>query len=588
MWLYPAFATLVTAAVGCQGAAPAQKPAEPAQATSAPAAQPAQKTDAKPADAQPAAPAASGPVTPKVNRLVMAIQPIGIESNDPTVISPPETWQLRPMYETLLGVDPDGKEPVPMLATSYSLEPDGFSYRFQLRKGVQFHNGFGEMTAKDVKFAYERMIGPESKHPHTSYWKTVVKDVEIINDHEFIFRLTGPDADFITSTSGAEAVLPIYSKADADSRPNFPTITDKPIAGTGPYQFVERQQSQFLRFERVPYQHWRVTPDFPEFEYRLTKELSTRIAQLKAKEIQVAGLPPEMIGQAEGPGFKVIKSRSAGLQAFLTWHGVYPSPQIRPEERPAVDPTQPFVYMDTPLLNIKVRQALNKAINRDEFNKAFFRGIGEEIYLFGYKEDRPGWNPEWKNRFPDMYGYDPAKARALLTEAGYGPSNPLRTNIILVSTAYFAASGDMSEAISGYWRNIGVDVNLITMDGNQRTTQSRQREFNNHGEVVGSSVRQLRGWGIYGTHTAMGTQSGTALPEVDEVFDAEVRKTVDPAKADAAWRKMGDLAYDRFMNVPLHWVPAEAVVDANIVGDYIYPGTITGLYTHPEYIKAAP
>jgi peptide/nickel transport system substrate-binding protein len=584
MWLYPALATLVSAAVGCQGAPPTQKPAEPAQATSAPAA----KTEAKPADAKPAAPAASGPVTPKVNRLVLALQTIGTESNDPTEVTPPETWQIRPMYETLLGVDAEGKEPVPMLATGYTLEPDGFSYRFQLRKGVQFHNGFGEMTAKDVRFAYERMIRPDSKHPHASYWKSVVKDMEIVNDYEFVFRLTGPDADFITSVSGAEAVLPIYSKADADSRPNFPTIADKPIAGTGPYQFLERQQSQFIRYQRVPYQHWRINPDFPEFEYRLTKELSTRIAQLKAKEIQIAGLPPEIIGQAEGPGYKIIKSRSAGLQAFLTWHAVYPSPQIRPEERPAVDPSQPFVYMDTPLLDVKVRQALNMAINRDEFNKAFFRGIGEDIYLFGYKEDRPGWNPEWKNRFKDMYGYDPAKARALLAEAGYGPSNPLKTNIILVNTAYFSASGDMSEAISGYWRNIGVDVNFITMDGNARTQQSRQREFNNHGEVVGSSVRQLRGWGIYGTHTAMGTQSGVALPEVDTVFDTEVRKAVEPAKEDAAWRKMGDLAYERFMNIPLHWVPAEAAVDSNIVADYIFPGTITGLYTHPEYIKAAP
>jgi ABC-type transport system substrate-binding protein len=585
MWLYPALATLVSAAVGCQSAAPAQKPAEPAQATSAPAAQ----SEAKPAaDTKPAAPAASGPVTPKVNRLVMSVGTIGIESNDPTEVSPPETWQIRPMYETLLAVDPDGKEPTPMLATGYTLEPDGFSYRFQLRKGVQFHNGFGEMTAQDVKFAYERMIRPESKHPHASYWKSIVKDVEIINDYEFVFRLTGPDADFITSTSGAEAVLPIYSKKDADSRPNFPTLTDKPIAGTGPYQFVERAQGQYIRYQRVPYQHWRITPDFPEFEYRRTKELSTRIAQLKAKEVQIAGLPPAIIGQAEGPGFKVIKSRSAGLQSFLTWHAVHPSPQIRPEERPAVDPSQPFVYMDTPLLDVKVRQALNMAINRDEFNKAFFRGIGEPIYLFGYKEDRPGWNPEWPTKFKDMYGYDPARAKALLAEAGYGPGKPLKTNLLLVSTAYFAATGDMSEAISGYWRSIGVDVNLITMDGNQRTTQSRQREFNNHGEVVGSSVRQLRGWGIYGTHTAMGTQSGVALPEVDTVFDNEVRKTVDPAKVDGVWRKMGDLAFDRFMNIPLHWVPAEAVVDSNIVADYIFPGTITGLYTHPEYIKAAP
>ena len=99
---------MMTAAVGCQPgtAPPAPKQAEPALATSAPLAQPAQKTEPKPADAKPAAAA----VTPKVNRLVMGVGTIGIESNDPTEISPPETWQLRPMYENLLGVDPDGKD----------------------------------------------------------------------------------------------------------------------------------------------------------------------------------------------------------------------------------------------------------------------------------------------------------------------------------------------------------------------------------------------------------------------------------------------------------------------------------------------
>jgi len=244
--------------------------------------------------------------------------------------------------------------------------------------------------------------------------------------------------------------------------------------------------------------------------------------------------------------------------------------------------------MDTPLLDIRVRQALNKAVNRDEFNKAFFRGIGEPVYLFGYKEDRPGWNPDHKTRFADMYGYDPAKARALLAEAGYGPSNPLKTNMILVSTAYFASAPDMAEAISGYWRAVGAEVNLITMDGAQRTATSQQREFNNHAEVVGSSVRQLRGFGIYNSHSTMGPQAGVALPEVDDYFENVVRKTVDPTKVDEVYRKLGDMVYERFMHVPLHWVPAEAVVDSNIVADYIFPGTITGLYTHPEYVKAAP
>jgi peptide/nickel transport system substrate-binding protein len=492
------------------------------------------------------------------------------------------------MYETLLAVEPDGKEPTPMLATSYSLEPDGFSYRFQLRKGVQFHNGFGEMTAKDVRFAWERMIRPESKHPHASYWRQIVKDVEIVNDHEFVFRLTQPDANFITATSGAEAVLPILSKADADSRASWPSLTEKPIAGTGPYQFLERAQGQYIRWQRVPYQHWRVMPDFPEFEYRLMREVSTRVAALKAREIQIAGLPPELVPQAEQSGMKTIRSRSTGLQAFVTWYGVWTNRRASQLEKLPEDPTQVFVHPNSPLLDPKVRQALNKAINRDEFNKAFFRGIGEPAYLSFFKPDRPGWNPEWQARFQDMYGYDPAKAKALLAEAGYGPSKPFKHNLILLTTPYFSASADMAEAISGYWRAIGVDVNLITMDAAQKNNIVRTLEAENHSEVIGTSARQLVGFGVYKAHSTVATNNGLSLPETDDIFDNQIRKTIDPQKTDQLWRQLGNLDFERFMNVPLFWLPAEASVDPNVIADYPFPGTITGLYTHPEYIKAAP
>ena len=205
-----------------------------------------------------------------------------------------------------------------------------------------------------------------------------------------------------------------------------------------------------------------------------------------------------------------------------------------------------------------------------------------------FREDRPGWNPEWKTRFTEMHGYDPAKARALLAEAGYGPSNPLKHNLILVTTAYFAAAQDMAEAISGYWRAIGVDVNLQITDGAQRQLLTRSLELNNHSEVVGTSVRQLRGISVYGARSTLSTQNGVGLPETDVIFEQKVRVAVDPQKAEEAWSEFGNLAYERFMHVPLFWIPSEAVVDQNVVADYIFPGTITGLYTHVEYIKAAP
>ena len=90
----------------------------------------------------------SGAATPKVNRLVMAVETPLIESNENRHLSPPYSWVLRPMYEHLIGIDPTNGRMAPQLATEWSVEPNGTSYRFKLRRGVQWHGNRGEY-AKD-------------------------------------------------------------------------------------------------------------------------------------------------------------------------------------------------------------------------------------------------------------------------------------------------------------------------------------------------------------------------------------------------------------------------------------------------------
>ena len=79
-----------------------------------------------------------------------------------------------------------------------------------------------------------------------------------------------------------------------------------------------------------------------------------------------------------------------------------------------------------------LQQALNKAINRDELNKAMFNGKGQTMVLNHFHQNREGWNPEWERQFPQMYGYDPAAARKLLADAG---QSNLKTSIMLGTAA---------------------------------------------------------------------------------------------------------------------------------------------------------
>src|SRR6266508_2990754 len=134
---------------------------------------------------------------PKVNRVVMSVIPPAEESNELRQLNQPQNWQLRPMYEHLMGMDAETGKLVPQLATEWKLEPDGQSYRFKLRRGVQFHNGQGEFTAKDVVFTWKDLIQQDSVHGEAPYFRNVIKDIEIVNDYEVVFHLAGPDGNFL-------------------------------------------------------------------------------------------------------------------------------------------------------------------------------------------------------------------------------------------------------------------------------------------------------------------------------------------------------------------------------------------------------
>ena len=75
--------------------------------------------------------------------------------------------------------------------------------------------------------------------------------------------------------------------------------------------------------------------------------------------------------------------------------------------------------LTVPWTDNKVRQAMNKAINREELLEVLYKGRATYTYVTGYYPDLPGWDPTWEKRFPEMYGYDPKAAKRLLAEAGY-------------------------------------------------------------------------------------------------------------------------------------------------------------------------
>ncbi|MFN0072962.1 MAG: ABC transporter substrate-binding protein [Chloroflexota bacterium] len=577
-WVYrrslaPILLVGMTLAVAC--GSPATTPAKPAE-KAAPAATSVPAAPAAPAKDAPAAPAKDAPaaaVKPSVNRVVIALPaPSGLESNEIRHLGQTIAWQLKPMYEYLVGMNAQSGNLEPQLATEWTIENAGRDIRFKLRRGVQFHKGNGEFTAKDVVFSWQDVAKEDSQHGESPYWRSIVKEIEVVNDYEVIFHLNRVDGNFFRAIGEAEYGMEIRSKAHAD-RMGAPTMETEPYVGTGPYQFKQRQQSAFILFEKAPGQHWRATPDFPEFEFRLRQEASTRLAALQAGEVHMAVLPEDQLKDAVGKGMKVLKGQNAGLRTFMSFQCCFLN-DIR-------DPAQGYKFPNSPLADVKVRQAINKSVNRDELNKAFFAGKAETMILNHFHPSRPGWSADWEKRFPDEYGYDPAKARALLSEVG----KPVSTSVHIANLPQFAGADDASEAIAGYMEKVGITVERVQMDAAQRAARQRERGWDNHLLIGGTSSWMFIGATAY--TTSRGPRGGAVEdPVVDGLLDT-ARATLDDKEQADLFRQMGDAMFERHMHLPLFWLPAEIVVNPKFVSDWVFPGSITGTWTHVHNIKPA-
>jgi len=524
---------------------------------------------------QEAAPGRAGTGTPKADRVVLAVAPPQRESNEMRHMTGPNSWQLRPMYESLIGVDPSTGKLAPQLATEWKVEPNGSSIRFKLRQGIPFHDNWGSFSAQDVPVPWKENVKEDSLTGTRPYWTRTLREIEIVNPQEVVFHLNRPDGHFFESVSEARGNMEAQSLAHLEKQ-GPATMQSKPLAGTGPYQYKEREQGAYLRFQRVPYTHWRSTPDFPEFEFRWIKEASTRLAALVTGEVHIADLPQDLQPHAAQRGYKLLAGRVPALRTFVEYRCC--------NFRDINDFSKGYAQPDNPLMDIRVRRALSKAVDRNELNKAFFAGKGELMLVNHFHPTREGWNPEWERRFQETYGHDPGRARALLAEAGHGPNNPLIMNIRVYAVSGYSGSEDLAEAIGGAWRAIGVNVNLLTMDENEWTNLTRQFKLTNYAAVTATNATQFTGATVYST--SLGPRGGAERAEVDTLLK-QVLGTLDEHKQRESWRAAGDAKFDAVLDLPLFWLPVEAMADPTNVSDWTYPGSLSGSWSHVDLLRAA-
>jgi peptide/nickel transport system substrate-binding protein len=284
--------------------------------------------------------------------LTVAVPTLGEEGFLPerNTASAAAGWEC--VYDYLIYYDSIADKPLHGLAERWEYSKNGLSLTFYLRKGIQFQDGWGELTAEDVKFTVEHITGPASTNIISTTLKSSIESMEVKDRYTLVIHLKRPDPDLWINFTSDNPNLPILCKKYIETV-GEEKANRQPI-GSGPYRFVESKLGEYSKFEALE-KHWLVVPEFKYVIYRVVPEETTRVAMLKTGEVDIAteldiGKLPEL----EKAKLKTQVAKN-GMTIFLLFGGM-----LVPEDKRYVEG---YHRMD-PWKDIRVREAMNIAIDR--------------------------------------------------------------------------------------------------------------------------------------------------------------------------------------------------------------------------------
>ena len=495
--------------------------------------------------------------------------------------------QVRPFNDPLVHTDRFDGSLVPGLATSWEANDDGTKWTFHLRDDVEFQRGWGPFTAHDVPHSGGLLVQEDAIATDTGLFRQLFggtaeilqNNVVALDDSTVEFNLLEPNSivDFFASAQQGNFFMYSKSQFEAEGMAGYETQP----AGVGPWQFEERTLDVNLLYSRVN-DHWRRSPFFEELEFVLIPEENTRLAQLKTGQVQINTISREPHEDAISSGLVVLQSELPSIQGGFIIGGVY-NPEA-PNDC-ADGGERCFYQPDEPHLDPRVRQAINRAIDRNEINEQLFGGIGQPHAVWGYHPALPGWNPRWLEEQDDKYGFDPERARELLEEAG---QVGYELKLLLTELPGVPEMIPMGEAAYTYMANVGIDVTSEAVEwstyradyyrpGRTHGTLAATRGTYRPAEITVRSYNRSGPTGFFRT---------SVDPRTDTLFDLATRSMV-PEDKHSALQELGDLKFDLYSEDPIVWLPAQILVNPNEIGEYVWPGNINASFTHTEYITPA-
>ncbi len=471
---------------------------------------------------------------------VKTIDPIG----SPSVDAASERVRSL-MFNSLVKKD-EKFDYVPELASKIDRSEDGLTFTFTLRDGVTFHDG-RPFTSADAKYTLDTVLASTFAKAASFFEgaganrKAFVRSVEAPDAHTLVIRLNSPWTGLLANLV-AIAIIP---KDSYESQKTHPM-------GTGPFRFKSYDQSQQVVDMEANPKYWDGPPQIALLRARVISDSNALQAELQSGRVDIAPLPTSLSPDA-------IKGLSSN--ANLTVH------QFAGSNLNLLT----FNTTEPPLDNVRVRQAIAYAINRESMIRDLVLGQGKIAHSILPEES-------WAYTPGQTYHYDPAMAKKLLDEAGFrdpdgdGPQMRFSKPIVFRISGSSGAARQYSGVIYNYLREVGIPVTIETSELNTLFEFLRRGQFQmTYGQWVGGNQDPIFYRDLFATSEipsetrAARNRSRYSNPELDKILE-EATNTYDHAKAAPLYARAQEIVSRDVVVFPL-WYQANMVIAKKSVGN---------------------
>lgn len=445
------------------------------------------------------------------------------------------------IYDVIIGSNAHGifsKETG--LANDWSMTADALHHTINLRKGIEFHNG-EEVTSADVMYSIEEVMEDDSQTSFIKELTPLLDSLETPDQNTLKINCSKPCLFAPWIFSGVRG-----SEANIVNKKHYEEVGEAGFAkspiGSGPYRFDDQVLGSSIRVEAVGSEHFRGGKiKYQTISFLGIPEETTRVAMLKSGEADIIDVSRERVDSLSDDGFNVFYKERADLMGayfFQQWED------------------------ESPFKDVRVREALNLAINRDAILEHIFSGRGGyAFYPMGSYALESGLNPELVR-----YPYNPERSLALLKEAGFDDGKQLEVKLAIYPFGGIAEFPRMIEAIGADFEAVGVKVIF------QPTEYGTLREMRR--------AKELAGWvGPWGTTNRAAPAEILSItralyhgeaplttyrnPDFDAIMD-KAFASLDEGSVKGQITQMQQWLYDDFYGIPLFEVDTPFATNTDI------------------------